>query len=221
MYSTIVLLKSSGVSQGFTDLQEAEDAAVAGDCIIVYPGTYALGAGQLILKNGVNKKFLPGVTISSDHANGTIIDNNVACVQTWEGEPTITNTNGLNKRIVLQHASSECKGFFWEYEAVMFQSDTLAPSAGQIIKNTLGGTPAWVYDTVGSYQAILNNAFLSDKTFVSVSAGLSKDVSESPFALSVAGYAAGLNVIGVSTGNPVANGGEFGNSFTVHVKVKP
>jgi hypothetical protein len=152
MYSTIVLLKSSGVSQGFTDLQAAENAAVAGDCIVIYPGTYALGAGHLILKNGVNKKFMPGVTISSSHANGTIIDNNVACVQTWEGEPTITNTNGLNKRIVLQNGDSNLNGFYFEFIGALNQGSTNAPDVAYPNKNTVGTNTFFIYNGVGRYQ---------------------------------------------------------------------
>lgn len=105
MYSKIILLKTSGLSQGFNDLQEAENAAVAGDCIVVYPGTYDLGAGQLVLKNGVNKKFMPGVTITSSHAQATIWDNDDAVIQAWEGRPVITNT-GDGEKYLFENANT-------------------------------------------------------------------------------------------------------------------
>jgi hypothetical protein len=106
MYSKIILLKTSGLSQGFNDLQEAENAAVAGDCVVVYPGTYDLGAGQLVMKNGVNKKFMPGVTITSTHAQATVWDNNAAVIQIWEGRPNVVNT-GSGVAMLFEHANTE------------------------------------------------------------------------------------------------------------------
>src|SRR4051794_17790531 len=50
----------------FSTIQAAVDAAVAGDHIVVYPGTYN---EQVTLKNGVHFSFRPGVTIESNAAS--------------------------------------------------------------------------------------------------------------------------------------------------------
>ena len=111
------------------------------------------------MKAGVNKKFMPGVTISSSHANGTIIDNNVACVQQWEGSPVITNTHGLDKRIVLQHANSSVDGFYWIYNAKWTGVDAGVNPTVKILDNTLGGVPVVARDSLGKYSVALAGAF--------------------------------------------------------------
>lgn len=77
----------------YTSPFDAAAAANSGDLIVVYPGTYDVGNNSILLKDGVNWQFMPGVTITSSSANGTFYDNNVAVNVKFEGEPIIDNTS--------------------------------------------------------------------------------------------------------------------------------
>jgi len=156
LLSKIVLMKpsTSGMNVlGYNDLLEAMAAAVSGDLISVQcPGVYDLGAESLTLKDGVNIECVPDVTITSS-ASATLRDNNVACVMSLRGFPTIINTNSANplsRRIILQNSGSAIKDFYWEYEAIVTQVGTNTPTA-EVRKNTLSSLITWTYNNIGSY----------------------------------------------------------------------
>src|SRR5690606_36156944 len=109
----VILLKTDGNVLGYDTIQAAVNAGASGDCVIVYPGTYDQGSSSLIIKDGVDIECIGKVTISSSNSTGTIVDNNVAAVMSLRGFPTITNTNGLDKRIVLANAGSKINDFWW------------------------------------------------------------------------------------------------------------
>ena len=101
------------------DLTAINENTLSGDTVIVYPGTYDLGAKQIILKNGVNWEFHEGVNISSTNINGTFTDNNAEAVTSWKGSPIISNTNGFRKRIVISNANSQVKNFYWYWKGLV------------------------------------------------------------------------------------------------------
>jgi len=51
------------------------------------------------------------------------------------------------------------------YVALLTQTGTNAPVA-TVLKNTLGGTVVWTYDSVGQYHGTLASAFTLNKTVV-------------------------------------------------------
>ncbi len=53
-----------------------------------------------------------------------------------------------------------------EYVAMLDQTDTNAPVATYVMKNTLGGTPVFSYISDGYYRMTLTGAFPLDKTVV-------------------------------------------------------
>lgn len=63
MYSRVVLLKDSGVSQGFNTIADAMAAADANDLILAYPGSHAV-ASALTAKSNVTIQVLPGATVT-------------------------------------------------------------------------------------------------------------------------------------------------------------
>ncbi len=96
MRSKIVIQKPTATSIGLIGLDsllDVYDNTQAGDLVIVYPGTYDIGNNSIQLKDGVNWKFMPGVTISSDSTDGTFKDNGVAVNIKIDGIPYIINTN--------------------------------------------------------------------------------------------------------------------------------
>lgn len=66
------------------------------------------------------------------------------------------------------------EGSYKEYIALLNQSSTDAPTS-TIIKNTLGGTPVWTYDSTGYYILTLEGAFPIEKTIVRVGSEGSTD----------------------------------------------
>lgn len=140
----------------FHDLISANNSATAGQTIFVSPGTYNLGNAGVQLKDSVNWYFMPGVNINSDFADGTFYDNNNNITTHWVGDPIVSNSNGLNKRIILQNSESILNGFYWEYIGIVWYMSGII---SQTIKNTLGGTPVWSKSSTGNYPLTLNNAF--------------------------------------------------------------
>jgi hypothetical protein len=76
MYSRVVLLKDSGISQGFNTIADAMAAADANDLINVYPGAHSV-ASVLTAKSNVTIFTLPGASITfANHISlGTGITN--------------------------------------------------------------------------------------------------------------------------------------------------
>ena len=93
MASKVILIKSSGVTRGFNTIQSAINGALSGDTLTVYNGTYN---EQVIVKDSVDMFCLPGVIITSNNINGTLIDNSIKATVVLIGKPTITNTGGGN-----------------------------------------------------------------------------------------------------------------------------
>lgn len=121
MRSKIVIQKPTATSIGLIGLDsllDVYDNTQAGDLVIVYPGTYDIGNNSIQLKDGVNWKFMPGVTITSSSANGTFYDNNVAVNMKFEGKPKIQNSNGYGYLVVLQNTSSVLD-FFYEFSGYL------------------------------------------------------------------------------------------------------
>lgn len=135
-YKKVILLKDSGESLGFNSPNEAIDAAVAGDLVIIYPGSYT---STIILKDGVDIQCVGRVNISSTNPNGTIWDGGMQATVDLKGFPTITNTNGLDKRINLGHVSSSITGFHWEFTGKVQRAVVGSGSILQV-HNTLGST---------------------------------------------------------------------------------
>jgi len=120
------------------DLPAIAAAATTGQLIVVGPGTYALGSEQIILKTGVNWEFKGFPTISSSHANGTFYDNNVNVQVKFEGEPVITNTNGVEKSILLLNSASKLTGTYSKeiYARLPFPSQTTINADGTYFEIT-------------------------------------------------------------------------------------
>lgn len=162
MRSKIIIQQPTPTSMGIKGLDsllDVYDNTKAGDVVIVYPGTYDIGNNSIQLKDGVHWHFFPGVTITSDSTGGTFKDNNVQCNLRFDGFPTITNSNGLDKRIVLQHASSLLDGFYWEYCAQFQLGIEENPTVFQIFRNTLGGDLVWTRNSTGIYYGTLSGVF--------------------------------------------------------------
>ncbi len=91
-------------TDGYTSLTEIYKNTIAGDLVIVYPGTYDIGNNSIQLKDGVNWQFIGKPTISSDSVNGTFDatsateENPIIC--TFNGKVKILNTNGSCKEVV-------------------------------------------------------------------------------------------------------------------------
>lgn len=151
---SIITVGQSGM---FQDLISANDSATAGQTIFVSSGTYNLGNEGIQLKDGVNWQFMLGVTVNSDFDGGTFYDNNIGITTMWSGEPTIVNSNGLDKRIILQNVESLLTGFWWEYIGLVWYNSSLIHS--RIIKNTLGGSVVWSRTSTGNYPLTLSKAF--------------------------------------------------------------
>jgi len=125
----ITLQANTGNAAGYTaaQLQTAITASDSGDCVIVYPGYYDLGADSLVMKNGVDLDCIGKVTFYSTAYRTIHVP--ASCTVSIKGFPTITNSHGLDKRIVLANATtSVVNDFWWEYEARLFQTSTAAPT---------------------------------------------------------------------------------------------
>lgn len=133
-YKKVILLKNDAETLGFDTPNEAIDAAVSGDLVILYPGNYT---STIILKDGVNMQCIGRVNISSTNPNGTLWDGGMQANIDLKGFPTISNTNGLDKRITLGHPSSSVTGFHWEFVGKV---ERVVAGSGSILQvhNTLG-----------------------------------------------------------------------------------
>lgn len=152
--SKIFLVDTSGIHTSYSSLSAAMSEAISGSNILINsPGIYNLGTSSLILKNGVNIYCCPGVTITSDNADGTLIDDNEVCVMSLKGFPFIENTNGPDKRIVLQNASTRVNDFWWEIIGLITQQNTNNPTLIEI-RNTLGITLTFSREDPGTYLII-------------------------------------------------------------------
>ncbi len=109
MRSKIVIQKPTDTSVGLIgvdSLLEVYDNTKSGDLVVVYPGTYDLGANGIKLKDGVNFLFMPGVVINSTNPNGAFYDDGVEIHCTIQGSPKIINGAGV--AINLTNQSSSC-----------------------------------------------------------------------------------------------------------------
>lgn len=109
MRSKIVIQKPTDTSVGLIgvdSLLEVYDNTKSGDLVVVYPGTYDLGANGIKLKDGVNFLFMPGVVINSTNPNGAFYDDGVEVHCTIQGSPKIIN--GAGAAINLTNQSSSC-----------------------------------------------------------------------------------------------------------------
>lgn len=109
MRSKIVIQKPTDTSVGLIgvdSLLEVYDNTKSGDLVVVYPGTYDLGANGIKLKDGVNFLFMPGVVINSTNPNGAFYDDGVEVHCTIQGSPKIIN--GAGAAINLTNLSSSC-----------------------------------------------------------------------------------------------------------------
>lgn len=109
MRSKIVIQKPTDTSVGLIgvdSLLELYDNTKSGDLVVVYPGTYDLGANGIKLKDGVNFLFMPGVVINSTNPSGTFYDDGVEVHCTIQGSPKIIN--GAGAAINLTNQSSSC-----------------------------------------------------------------------------------------------------------------
>jgi hypothetical protein len=108
--SPIQIFSGATFKKGLNSLLEVYGNTVAGDLVIVASGSYDLGSDSILLKNGVNWDFKPGVTITSSSANGTFKDGGSVITTHWFGKPTLANTNAFKNRIKIL-ATSSIKGF--------------------------------------------------------------------------------------------------------------
>ncbi|MDY0084082.1 MAG: hypothetical protein RBR74_12935, partial [Ignavibacteriaceae bacterium] len=109
MRSKIVIQKPTDTSVGLIgvdSLLEVYDNTKSGDLVVVYPGTYDLGANGIKLKDGVNFLFMPGVVINSTNPSGAFYDDGVEVHCTIQGSPKIIN--GAGAAINLTNQSSSC-----------------------------------------------------------------------------------------------------------------
>ncbi len=146
----------------FTLIQDAINKASSGNLIVVYPGTYN---EQITLKAGVDFHFIGNVIISSDSSQGTVIDNNIQIVSNWSGTPVITNSNGLNKRIVLQNSLSKINGFCWKYTCLLGCESEEDNPVAKVLENSIGSDIVWTRTvSQNEYIGTLANAFATNKT---------------------------------------------------------
>ncbi len=153
---------------GVHNLVNAAVAASYGDLIKVKKAAYTDIEDYIKLKNGVDWEFEPGCFVGGDSIEGTFSDDGVAVVCSLRGFPTIENSNGLDKRIVLTGTGSKVKEFWWELSARVYLF------AGVVnyyeYSNTIGIiTPSW---SGGDEQAAILTcvgAFTNLKTFMNVS----------------------------------------------------
>lgn len=62
---------------------------------------------------------------------------------------------------------------YTKYVALLTQTGTSAPTA-IVLENTLGFTPTWTYDSVGTYFINSSTGFTLNKTFVMIANGLNQ-----------------------------------------------
>lgn len=109
MTAKIVIMKQIGQKINLwpvDSLLDVYDATQAGDLVVVYPGTYDIGANSIQLKDGVNWQFIGRPTILSSAVTGTFMDDNVAITVYYLGEVDIQNTIGEEYKIVKANAGS-------------------------------------------------------------------------------------------------------------------
>lgn len=154
-------------------IQAVIDAATAGQVIKFAPGIYALGSSALVIKNGVHLdcSIEGSVVITSSNVVGTLHDNNVAAALTLSGFPSITNTGGFAKRIVLQNASSFISGFFWKYKALLTQTSTNAPTA-ILLSDNFSLVTTLTREGVGIYKLSIPGGYVTARTFVNPTIGV-------------------------------------------------
>jgi hypothetical protein len=180
MRSKIVIQKPTATGLGLIGVDSLLDvyaSTQSGDLVIVYPGTYNLGDNSIQLRNGVNWKFMPGVTITSDSTGGTFKDGGTTVITKFEGDPTIENTNGISKFIV-KTTGTKIYGYVRRYRALL-NPDITAPFGDFVfqvieLENSLGGDVVWTRSQNGIYVGTLSGAF-STKTFINFSNGDNDD----------------------------------------------
>jgi len=166
----ITVVKQNAVGfRTYPTLQEAEDAAEYGDTIIVNSGTYSLGSSSLVLRDGINKQFMPNVTILSDNISGTIIDNGAYVNQQWYGSPFISNSNGLDHtiRINFTNAQSLIRGFYWQYDAYYENSVPAVLTYLSTVETNIIDIPYidFINTSIGQYESVYS-LFNPNKTYL-------------------------------------------------------
>ncbi len=115
------LAQRERIDSPFSTIQAAVTAAVAGDTVIVHPGTYS---ESIVLKTGVNFYFYPGVILQASSGTAAITDNNVAVTSKIDGfgEIRATGTAGATATVNIQNTGSNvilrAKEIYGEYRGV-------------------------------------------------------------------------------------------------------
>ena len=154
----IVVLKTDGNVAGYDTIQAGVTAGASGDCVVIYPGTYA---ETVTLKNGVNLFCMPGVIITG------VIDNGVTCVCKIKGSPTITTTTLTGSGSAITGDSS---GLPYKIFKAFFSvdGDTGEIYADPII-NTFDGSFTWAKSGSGTgtlYNGTYDGSDINPETLV-------------------------------------------------------
>lgn len=157
----IHIRKANGYTIGVDSLMDVEDQAQSGDLVIVFPGTYDIGDNSIQLKDGVNWKFEPGVTVSSDSVNGTVTDNNVEVNCHFRGQPKLINTSSNKYRLRKLNVNSNIKDFYFEFSGSIAIEPTDVFCATPII-NTFGEITGGEIITSNNYMLNFSNGIVND-----------------------------------------------------------
>lgn len=104
-------------------------------------------------------------------------------------------------------------GSFNEYEALLTQSSTDAPTAN-VLKNDLGGTIVFAYSSTGTYTATLNGAFVDNQTSIDI---VNSTDSDAETEVSAVRTNANVITIKTSTAGTLGNGILNDTKFTIRV----
>ena len=152
----IIVLKSDGNVAGYDTIQAGVTNAVSGDCVVIYPGTYA---ETILLKTGVDIHCIGSVNITgvNDGSSGT----HSAVVMKISGSPAITI---INKYDSGSHITFQNYSNYKGYMAKLTQTGTAAPTV-TVLANTIGGTVSFTRTDTGTYKVTISN-FNADKMIV-------------------------------------------------------